>query len=123
VGRGGKNKPASRGIAGEDEMDKHPNEFTRLQIARFFKTHHVEADVTIVERGYVIFFHFFSAIEGKRIKDPAGRLLFHEEQDDWMLFWMSGKNRWYPYDRYGRLHEALMEMCSEHAAHLFKKAL
>ncbi len=104
-------------------MDKHPNEFTRLKIARFFDHHHLEADVTTVEGGYVIFFHFFSAIEARKVKDPAGRLLYSGEKQDWMLFWMSGKNRWYPYDRFPRLHEALDEMCSDHAAHVFKKAL
>ncbi len=104
-------------------MDKHPNEFTRMQIARFFRDHHVEADVTNVEGGYVIFFHFFSAIEGRDVKDPAGRLLYLDEKQEWLLFWMSGKNRWYPYDCYARLHEGLVEMCSDHAAHLFKKAL
>lgn len=104
-------------------MKKHPNEFTRRQIVRHFEARHFEADVASVENGYVIFFHRFSVIEGRQVEDPAGRVLFNEENGQWRLYWMSGKNRWHIYDRYSKLHEALDEMCSEHAAHLFAKVI
>lgn len=104
-------------------MKKHPNEFTRRKILQYLENRRFEGYVTVADGGYVVFFPRFSIVDGRHVVDPAGRLLYNEEYDYWKLYWMSGKNRWHLYDRYPRLHEALDEMCSDHAAHLFAKVL
>ena len=104
-------------------MNKHPNDFTRRQILRYFQKHHLNVDVKCVDGGYVIFWNRFSPFEGRQVEDPAGRLIYQKERDLWRLYWMSGKNRWHIYDRFPRLHEDLDEMCSDGAAHLFAKVL
>jgi len=37
-------------------MQKHPNEFTRRQIEKFFSSRHFELKVVAVQNSYVIFF-------------------------------------------------------------------
>ncbi len=115
------NPTARQGM--ENKMEKHPNEFTRRQIARFFSDRGLEVDVNPIERGYVIFFARFSPMEARTVDEPAGRLIYHPGQDGWSLYWMSGRFRWHLYDRFPRLHQALAAMSSEQAAHLFHKVL
>ncbi|BCR03915.1 hypothetical protein DESUT3_09840 [Desulfuromonas versatilis] len=104
-------------------MRKHPNEFTRRQILKYFEDRFLNVEVNAVENGYVIFFHRFSAIEACAVDDPAGRLLYDEEQDMWRLYWMSSRSQWHLYDRYDGLRDALDLMVSETAANLFHKVL
>lgn len=104
-------------------MRKHPNEFTRRKISKYFDDRCLEAQVTAVEAGYVIFFHRFSAIEACTVEDPAGRLVYDEKRDDWDLYWMSSNFRWHRYGSFETLHQALDLMFSDKAANLFHKVL
>jgi hypothetical protein len=107
----------------ESDMQKHPNEFTRRQILNFFSNRHFEIKVVAVENSYVIFFRRFSFVEACIVEDPAGRLVYDETSGDWTLYWMNGCFHWYPYDRYGRLDQALKAMLEDQAASLFQKVL
>lgn len=104
-------------------MQKHPNEFTRRQIQKFFLTRHFEIKVVAVENSYVIFFRRFSVVDACEVDDPAGRLAYDEESGGWTLYWMSGCLRWLPYGRYERLDQALEVMLGDQAANLFQKVL
>lgn len=104
-------------------MKKHPNDFTRQKILKYFADRRMEVEVRKVENGYVIFFHRFSPFEDCTINDPAGRLIYDQGQDFWTLYWMSGRFRWHIYDRYPKMHLALEEMISDRAANLFVKVL
>jgi len=104
-------------------MQKHPNEFTRRQILKFFSNRHFEIKVGAVENSYVIFFRRFSFVEACIVDDPAGRLVYDEVSGDWTLCWMSGCFHWHPYDRYERLDQALEAMLGDQAASLFQKVL
>ncbi len=104
-------------------MQKHPNEFTRRRILKYFADRYLDVDVNAVDNGYVIFMHRFSAIEDCAVDDPAGRLIYDAELDKWQLYWMSGRFQWHIYDRYDQLSQALDLMCSEKAASLFHKVL
>jgi hypothetical protein len=107
----------------ESDMQKHPNEFTRRQIEKFFSTRQFEIKVVAVEKSYVIFFRRFSVVEACFVDDPAGRLVYGEASGDWTLCWMSGCFRWQPYDRYERLDQALKAMLGDQVASLFQKVL
>ena len=104
-------------------MHRHPNEFSRRQIGRFFTERHVEVEVKTVDHGYVIFFRHFSTFEGCMVEEPAGRLIYDESRQDWMLFWISSTWRWHLYERLDRLDRALEVMFSDQAANLFRKVL
>ncbi|HXV21458.1 MAG TPA: DUF3024 domain-containing protein [Desulfuromonadales bacterium] len=104
-------------------MQKHPNEFTRHQILKFFSNRHFEIKVVAVENSYVIFFRRFSFAEACIVDDPAGRLIYDKASGDWTLYWMNGCFHWHPYDRYGRLDQALKAMLDDQAASLFQKVL
>lgn len=104
-------------------MQKHPNEFTRRQILKYFEDRFLDVEVNAVEHGYVIFFHRFSAIEACAVEDPAGRLIYDAELDRWRLYWMSGRSQWHLYDRYEKLGQALDLIVGEKAANLFHKVL
>lgn len=107
----------------ESDMQKHPNEFTRRQILKFFSNRHFEVKVVAVESSYVIFFRRFSFVEACIVDDPAGRLAHDEASDNWTLYWMSGRLHWNPYDRYTRLDQALEVMLGDQAANHFQKVL
>jgi hypothetical protein len=111
------------GYSEEADMQKHPNEFTRRQILKFFSTRHFEVKVVAVENSYVIFFRRFSFVEACVVEDPAGRLVYDETSGDWTLYWMSGRLHWHPYNRYARLDQALAVMLGDQAANLFQKVL
>jgi len=104
-------------------MQKHPNEFTRRQIMKFFSTRDFEARVATVENSYVVFFRRFSVVEAGMVDEPAGRLVYEEGTGCWTLYWMSGSFRWHPYGRYERLDKALNAMLGDQAANLFQKVL
>lgn len=105
-------------------MKKHPNEFTRRQILKYFSDRHMEVEVTAVGCGYVIFFQKFSAIEACTVEDPAGKLVYEPGRSDcWKLHWMSGRFRWHLYRRYEKVHQALDAMLGDQAANLFHKVL
>ncbi len=104
-------------------MHKHPNEFTRRQISRYFSTRYLDAEVNNIQSGYVIFIHHFSAIEACTVDEAAARLIFDTEQGKWSVYWMSGRFRWHLYDRYDRLDQALDLMFSEKASSLFHNVL
>jgi len=104
-------------------MQKHPNEFTRQQIRRFFADRHLEVKVVAVENSYVIFLQRFSLTEACNVDEPAGRVACDEDSGMWTLFWMSGCFRWLPYDRYPTLSQALAVMLDEQLASLFRKVL
>lgn len=104
-------------------MQKHPNEFTRRQILKFFSNRHLEIKAVAVESSYVIFFRRFSFVEACMVDDPAGRLVYDEAAGDWTLCWMSGCFHWHPYGRYEKLNQALEAMLGDQAASLFRKVL
>ncbi|MBE0599410.1 MAG: DUF3024 domain-containing protein [Desulfuromonadales bacterium] len=104
-------------------MIKHPNEFTQHQIEKFFRGTGLDVEVNAIHGGYVVFFRLFSAIEACDVSDPAGRLIFDASSDFWKLYWMSGRSQWHIHESYPRLNQALAEMLSDHAAHLFHKVL
>jgi hypothetical protein len=105
-------------------MKKHPNEFTRRQIMKYFSDRRMEVEVTAVGCGYVIFFQKFSANEACTVEDPAGKLVYEESRPEcWKLFWMSGRFRWHLYDRYEKVSQALDVMFSDKAANLFHNVL
>ena len=104
-------------------MKKHPNEFTRRRILEYFRVRSLDVDVNMVDGGYVIFLHRFSAIEARNVDDPAGRVIYEPTQDNWELYWMSGRCQWHFYDLFDRLEQALDLMYGEKAANLFHKVL
>ena len=104
-------------------MQKHPNEFTRRLILKFFTNRNLEPRVVAVENSYVIFFRRFNFVEACVVDDPAGRLVYDEVSGGWTLFWMNGCFHWHPYDRFEKLDQALEAMVSERAASLFQKVL
>ena len=104
-------------------MQKHPNEFTRALIRKYFADRHREAEVAAIAQGYVIFFPRFSVIDACTVADPSGRLLYDPSRELWKLYWMSGRFRWHLYDRYPRLQQALEVISGEQAPSLFNKVL
>ncbi|WP_305042358.1 DUF3024 domain-containing protein [Geoalkalibacter sp.] len=104
-------------------MAKHPNEFTRRIITKFFTERHLDVNVTTVTDGYVVFINHFSLSEACVIDDPTGKLTFDESRDAWDLFWISGHFRWHAYASYDKLHQALEVMYGDQAANLFHKVL
>lgn len=107
----------------ESDMQKHPNEFSRRQILKFCAGRRLDAEVTAVESGYVIFLRRFSFVEACIVSEPAGRLVYDEDTGLWKLYWMTGRYRWHLYDRYGKLLPALEAMLGDKAASLFQKVL
>ncbi|KIH77911.1 Protein of unknown function [Geoalkalibacter ferrihydriticus] len=104
-------------------MVKHPNEFSRRIVERFFSARNVDVHVTSVRNGYVVFFNHISHFEACAVDEPAGRLIFDERRDEWDLFWISGDFRWHYYASYEKLHLALEVMFGDQAANLFHKVL
>ncbi|MDO3378786.1 DUF3024 domain-containing protein [Geoalkalibacter halelectricus] len=104
-------------------MNKHPNEFSRRIIEKFFSSRHVEVSVTHVSNGYVVFVNHISHFEACAVDEPVGRLLFDERRNEWDLYWISGDFRWHHYASYDKLHQALEVMFGDQAANLFHKVL
>lgn len=104
-------------------MQKHPNEFTRRIIRKYFDDRRIAVQVNAVPGGYVVFFQHFSAVEACDVDEPSGRLVFDDRGHEWKLYWMSGTFRWHLYDRYPALDQALHVMLSEEAASHFHKVL
>ena len=104
-------------------LQKHPNEFTRRVIYKYFADHQMPAEVNAVRDGYVVFLHHFSAVEACNVDEASGRLVHNENRDEWKLYWMSGNFRWHLYEQCPTLHQALDVMLSEEAANLFRKVL
>lgn len=104
-------------------MQKHPNEFTRRQILRYFKDRHLDVKINTFEEGYVIFIQRFSAMEDCIVDEPAGRLAYDSDGDAWRLYWMSGTFCWHMHSRHQKLHQALDEMFTEKSCDLFQKVL
>jgi len=104
-------------------MERHPNEFTRRIISRYFEARSIDVSINSIPNGYVIFLNYFSAMEGKIVDEPSGRLIFDDAFDEWKLYWISGNFLWHFYGRYHSLHEALNVVISDEAANLFHKVL
>lgn len=104
-------------------LQKHPNEFTRRVIHKYFADRQMPAQVNAVHDGYVIFLNHFSVLEACNVDEASGRLVYNESRDEWKLYWISGNFRWHLYDQRPTLNQALDVMLSEEAANHFRKVL
>lgn len=104
-------------------MQRHPNDFTRQVIRRYFADRGIDVQVNVADGGYVVFFSYFSAVEARDVDEPSGRLVWDRIGNGWLLYWISGNRRWHLYDRYRSLHGALAAMLSEEGANHFHKVL
>jgi hypothetical protein len=104
-------------------MEKHPNEFTRRIIHRYFADRSIAVQVNAVRGGYVVFFNYFSAVEACDVDEASGRLVYDDGRNEWKLYWLSGNFRWLLYGRCPTLHQALKVILSEEAANHFHKVL
>jgi hypothetical protein len=104
-------------------LQKHPNEFTRRVINKYFADRQMPVQVNAVRDGYVVLLNHFSVVEACNVDEASGRLVHSEGRGEWKLYWMSGNFRWHLYEQCSTLHQALNVMLSEEAANHFRKVL